>query len=65
MITAWLLFCISYSIDLLILCLKKSKLACQKELNFRILIAKKKRDTQCMINAHHMMDLHHMMDTHH
>ena len=48
MITARLIFCLSYSIDILILCLKKSKLPCQKELNFRILIAKKERDTQCM-----------------
>ena len=65
MITARLIFCLSYSIDILILCLKKSKLPCQKELNFRILIAKKERDTQCMMNAHHMMDSHHMMDIHH
>ena len=65
MITARLIFCISYSIDILILCLKRSKLPCQKELNFRILIAKKERDTQCMMNAHHMMDSHHMMDIHH
>ena len=30
MITARLIFCISYSIDILILCLKRSKLPCQK-----------------------------------
>ena len=65
MITARLIFCISYSIDILFLYLKKSKLPCQKELNFCILIAKKERDTQCMMNAHHMMDSHHMMDIHH
>ena len=41
MITARLIFCLPYSIDILILCLKKSKLPCQKELNFRILIATK------------------------
>ena len=56
MITARLIFCLSYSIDILILCLKNSKLPCQKELNLRILIAKKERDTQCMMNAHHMME---------
>ena len=65
MITARLILYLSYSIDILILCLKKSKLPCQKELNFRILIAKKERDTQCMMNDHHMMDSHHMMDIHH
>ena len=65
MITARLIFCISYSIDILFLYLKKSKLPCQKELNFCILIAKKERDTHCMMNAHHMMDSHHMMDIHH
>ena len=51
----------AYSIDILILCLKKSKLPYQKELNFRILIAKKERD---LMNAHHMMDSHHMMNSH-
>ena len=65
MITARLIFCISYSIDILFLYLKKSKLPCQKELNFCILIAKKERDTQCMMNAHHVMDSHYMMDIHH
>ena len=65
MITARLIFCLSYLIDILIPCLKKSKLPCQKELNFRILIAKKERDTQCMMNAHHMMNSHHIMDIHH
>ena len=59
MITARLIFCISYSIDILILCLKRSKLPCQKELHFHILIAKKERDMQYMMNAHHMMDAHH------
>ena len=59
MITARLIFYLSYSIDILILCLKKSKLPCQKELNFQLLIAKKERDMQYMMNAHHMMDAHH------
>ena len=44
---------------------QKSKLPCQKELNFRILIANQERDMQCMMNAHHMMDSHHMMGIHH
>ena len=59
MITARLIFCISYSIDILIICLKRSKLPCKKELNLHILIAKKERDMQYMMNAHHMMDAHH------
>ena len=50
MITAGLIFCLLYSIDILIL---------KKEVNLRSLIAKKEKDTQCMMNAHHMMDIHH------
>ena len=65
MITARLIFCLSYLIDILILCLKKSKLPCQKELNFRILIAKKERDTQCMYDECPSYDGHPSLSSYH
>ena len=66
MITARLTFCLPYSIDILILCLKKSKLPCQKELNLRILIAKKGKghamhDECPSYNGHPWLTSYHLM----
>ena len=50
MITAGLIFCLLYSIDILIL---------KKGGKPSSLIAKKEKDTKCMMNAQLMMDIHH------